>query len=79
MPTLHLSGLDADLVSRVRAYARARGLSTPDAAASLLTLGLQMAAGRAEGARAVNARLSPEERSERAREAAAARWRQTPG
>ena len=74
MPTLHLSGLDADLVSRVRAYARAREMSTPDAAASLLTLGLQMAAGRAQGAAAVNASRTSDERTTAARAAARARW-----
>ena len=74
MPTLHLSGLDADLVSRVRAYARARGIPTPDAASSLLTLGLQMAAGRSAGGAALAAQRTPTERTQRARDAAAARW-----
>lgn len=74
MPTLHLTGLDAELVTAARAAARAANVSTPEMAARLLRLGLQMTAGRAEGARAVNAALTDAERSTRARDAARARW-----
>lgn len=74
MPSLMLRGLPADLVARLRALARGRAVSLSDVAAEMLTLGLQMTAGRAAGAEAVNAAMTPEERSERARRGAAARW-----
>lgn len=74
MPTLHLTGLDADLVLRVRAYARERGLRTPAGAAELLASGLTLTHARRAGAHATNAGMTADERSERARTAAAARW-----
>jgi len=74
MPTLHLTGLTPDLVSRVRAYARARELSTTAGAAQLLAVGLQSVAARTAGATALNASRTPQERSEAARKAVLARY-----
>ena len=77
MPTLHLAGLAHDLVTRVRAYARARGLSTPVGAAQLLERGLQTTDARRAGALAANAARSPQERSDLARRAVYARYHST--
>jgi len=77
MPTLHLTGLTPDLVSRVRAYARARDLSTAAGAAHLLSVGLQSVAARTAGATALNASRTPEERSAAARKAVLARYGRT--
>lgn len=62
------------LDAAVRAYGAARGLSDDDARAALITIGLRMvAAGQASTAK-LNRRLTPEERSTRARAAVLARW-----
>ena len=62
-----------DLRTRVRAYAVARGQSFAAAIDELICAGLEWRAGQARGARAVNDRRTPEERSEAARKAAQAR------
>ena len=76
MPTLHLRALTADLVSRVRAYALARGLSTPDAAADLLDAGLRARESQQTAQQARWRDVSPEARQDAARRAARARWQQ---
>jgi len=62
------------LADRVRAYAAARGLSLRDARIDLLEAGLERRQSQANGARAVNARRTPEERSAAARKAVLARY-----
>ena len=74
MPTLHLTRLSAALVARVRAYARARSLSTPEAAEHLITAGLDHLEARAAGGRAAHADRSTTERREAAQQAVEARW-----
>lgn len=76
MPQLLIRGLDRATVTAVRDYGRARGLSTPDAAAELLARGLdhvRQQAARQAGAAATN-RQPQAARSEAARKAATARW-----
>lgn len=73
MPSLMLRRLAPDLVRQVRAYAHDRGLETSEAASELLTQALQSRQERTRGADVVNARLTPDERSARARKAAQAR------
>lgn len=74
MPQLLLRGVSRELVTAVREYARAREMSTPDAAAELLQRGLEDVRARQAGAAALNAARTPEQRSEAARAAVKARW-----
>ena len=74
MPQILIRGLSPETRDAIRTYARDRALSTSDGAAALLCLALQTLAGRAAGARAVNDRRTPEERSEAARKAVLARY-----
>jgi hypothetical protein len=78
MPQLLLRGLSPATRDAVRAYARARALSTSDGAVALLVLGLQVTEARASGARAVNAGRTPDERSQAARHAVQARYAPRP-
>lgn len=74
MPSLMLRALPADLVARVKAYARAKELPLPAAAAQLLTIALDHLDARSAGAVAVNQQRTPEERSAAASKAVQARW-----
>lgn len=73
MPTLHLRQVPPDLMARLRAGAREREVPIDEYAISVLEHGTEAMDARARGARAVNDRLTPEERSERARKAVMAR------
>lgn len=69
MPTLMLRGLSADLMARIRAHAARLGLRPREAAERLLAQGLDLAESRAAGARAVNQRLTPAQRTAAAHKA----------
>jgi plasmid stability protein len=71
---LILRHLDPALVARVRAFAHEHGRSLPEAAALLLTMALDSLEARQRGAAAIND-VPKVVRSERARLAAQARWR----
>lgn len=73
MPSLMLRGLDAALVARIRAYASSQGLGTAAGAIRLLTIALDHLEARQRGGQASSARLTPEQRSARAKHAAAVR------
>jgi len=74
MPSLMLRGVPADLVARLRAYARSHNRSLPSAAIDLLTIALDHLDARAAGGRRSHAQLTPAERSARARALVQARW-----
>lgn len=69
-----LRDVPAELVIRIRAFSRARGLPLPAGAIELIARGLQITEARAKGAEAVNRRATPDERAEASRRAAEARW-----
>lgn len=69
-----LRGIAPELVSRVKAFALARGVSLMTGAVTLLERGLQITEARAKGAAAVNASGTPASRVEAAQRAARARW-----
>lgn len=73
MPTLMLRGLDRALMDRIAAYASKWSVGRADAAVRLIQAGLDHIDARRRGADAVNARLTPEERSEKGRRAVAMR------
>ena len=66
--------VDATIVDRVRTYATTHALSLGEAAARLLTAGLDHLAARSAGGTARLSALSPEERSELGRRAVMTRW-----
>ena len=75
MPTtLMLRRLPPELLARVRVYARAHDLRTPEAAVRLITAGLDHLAARSAGGVALHAGRSAEERSAAGRRAVQARW-----
>ncbi len=74
MPTLMLRALSAELVEKIRAYARGRGLALPAASADLITAGLERRAGQSAGGVRAGANMTPEQRTDRARRAVMARW-----
>ena len=74
MPTLMARGVSPAIVTRVRQYARTRPeVTTSQAIADLLVVALDHLDARQRGAAAVNSRMTPEQRSARARAAVAAR------
>lgn len=74
MPSLMLRlALPAALVGRVRAYATDQGLGTAAGAVRLLTIALDHLDARQRGGQVGSARLTPEQRSARARHAVAVR------
>lgn len=73
MPTLMLRHLSPDLIRQVREYARSQQIGLTTAAVELLEKGVQSYQDRARGANVLNASLSAEERSARAKRAVAAR------
>ncbi len=74
MPTLMLRRLPPELLARIRAYAKAHDLRTPDAAVRLLTAGLDHLAARSAGGVAATARLTRGERQSSGRRAVLSRW-----
>lgn len=76
MPSLMLSGLDAALTARIKAYARLREISVPEAAALLLDAGLRASERASRAAHARSASMTASERSAIARSGAAARYDQ---
>lgn len=78
MPSIMLRDIPADVVARVRVFARSRGLSLVDGAVELLEAGLERRASQSAGGRAAAEQATPEVRQERARTAALARWEKSP-
>lgn len=76
MPSLMLRGLDAALTARIKAYARLREISAPEAAALLLDAGLRASERASRAAHARSASMTANERSVIARTGAAARHHQ---
>lgn len=74
MPTLHLRGVSPELLARLRAGARERDLPIDQYAIDTLQRGVDSQEARVRGGVAVSARLTDDERQERARKAAQARW-----
>lgn len=77
MPTLMLRDVPPALLTRIRRYTRARGLSSSAAGAELLAIALDHLDARAAGGRATAARRSPADRAAAAQRAARARWSQS--
>lgn len=75
MPTIMLRGLPGELVGRIKAFGVRRGLKLPEAVVVLVEKGLDSDQARSAGGQARAANLSPEARSEQARTAANARWK----
>lgn len=73
VPTLMLRGISRDLMDRIAAYASRWGVGRAEAAVRLMTAGADHLDARSAGAAATNA-VSADERRERARRAATARW-----
>jgi hypothetical protein len=74
MPSLMLRALSPELVERVRAFARGRGLSLVAGAVELLEAGLERRQSQSAGGQALRDQTPPEVRQARARAAARARW-----
>jgi hypothetical protein len=74
VPTLHLRHVPAELLARLRAGAREREIPIDQHAIDTLQRGVDSHEARVRGGVAVSARLTDDERQERARKAARARW-----
>lgn len=74
MPQILIRGLSPQMRDAVRDYARAAGLSTGEAAARLIAIGLLSTTGGAKGGHVAAERMTTAQRAERARLAARARW-----
>jgi len=74
MPTLMLRRVPPKLLARIRAYAQAHDLRTPEAAVRLITAGLDHLAARSAGGVAATARLTRGERQASGRRAILSRW-----
>jgi len=75
MPTIMLRGLPAALVAIIRSHGQQLGAEGDRACVlALIDYAIQQREARTAGATAMHAQYTPEERTERARVAARARW-----